>query len=423
MNHDDTARASARAQRPTSSLPPLWLFALTLAAFATGTDDMVIAGILPAVSADLSVSEATAGQLVTVYSLAYGLGAPAMAILVARFARRPVLLTATILFTLTNIGMALAPSYPALMALRVVAALAAATITPTALATVAALAPPENKGRYLSLVTAGITVALVVGVPIGTWIGGFLGWRATMVFVALLGVLAIAGMTGLPRGERSSALTLREQFAPLRRPTILGVTVALVIGGAGGMMPYIYLAPVMRQFTGGGTEALGLAIMVFGVFGVVGVLLGGRGSDFWGPGFTVTASLGSTVAMMALLAVLGATFAKGALPFTAFVVIVVVWAVGIWALTPPLQSWLLRRSSGAEGAVLALQTSGMYLGFSLSGSLGGAVLATWGPATIPLVSATLLTVSGLGFLIAFTWLARRADRTVGTAEHTVPSAP
>ncbi|WP_393915920.1 MFS transporter [Halostreptopolyspora alba] len=387
---------------------PMWLLALTLAAFATGTDDMVIAGILPLVSADLEVTEATAGQLVTVYSLTYGLGAPIMAVVAGRIPHHRLLPAVTVLFAVANVLMAFAPSYPVAMGLRVVTALAAATLVPTALVAVGRHAPAERKARYLSLVTAGITLSLVAGVPIGSWIGAALGWRATMLFVAALSLPAFVGMLWLPRHDTGPELGLRQRVAPLKRPVILGTTLALLISGAGGMMPYIYLAPLYRQLSGG-TDAVGTLIMLFGAAGFVGVLLGGRGADRWGPGRTLAAGLGTAIVMVAVLAALTTLAPAGSLPFAVLAGIVVVWAVGIWTISPPLQSWLLLRARGADSAILALNTSGMYLGFSLAGSLGGLALAAGGPEALPRASVTLLIIGGGVLLLAFTLLARREE--------------
>lgn len=386
----------------------MWLLAIIVAAFATGTDDMVIAGILPLVSADLGVTEASAGQLVTVYSLTYGIGAPVIAVVAGRMPHHRLLPAVTALFGIANLLMAFAPSFPVAMGLRVVTALAAATIVPTALVAVGRHAPADRKARYLSLVTAGITLSLVAGVPIGSWIGAALGWRATMLFVAVLSVPAIVGMLWLPRGDAGPEPPLRQRVAPLKRPVVLGTTLALLISGAGGMMPYIYLAPLYRHLSGG-TDAVGTLIMLFGVAGFVGVLLGGRGADRWGAGRTLAAGLGTAIATVGVLAVLTTVIPEGSMPFPALAGFVVVWAVGIWTLSPPLQSWLLRRARGADSAILALNTSGMYLGFSLAGSLGGLALAAGGPVALPRASVMLLVAGGVVLLVAFTRLARRED--------------
>src|SRR5699024_4267214 len=173
---------------------PLWLLALFTTSFAIGTDDMVVAGLLPEIADEFDTSEAVAGQLVTAFSLTYALGAPLMALATARFDRRRVLLAVHGVFITANVAACVAPTYELLLALRVVAALAAATISPLAYGLTAELAEPDRRGRYLGVVTAGLTVSLIVGVPIGTWIGGFVGWRQSFLLVAGLGFVAMLGV-------------------------------------------------------------------------------------------------------------------------------------------------------------------------------------------------------------------------------------
>lgn len=375
---------------------PAWLLALGLAAFATGTDDMVIAGLLPRLSSDLGVSEPAVGQLVTVYALVYGLGAPVLAVLMSHRRKRGVLIATTVLFTVANLLMAMTPGYWSLLALRVVAAGLAALIVPTALALVAELAPPERKGRWLSTVTAGITLALIAGVPLGTWVAGVAHWRATMLLVAGLTALAALGMTRLPRRgstDEGVATRLRERLAPLTSPTILTVSLAMVVAGSGGMMGYIYLAPLVAHLTGG-LDALAPLILVFGLAGFAGVILGGRGADRIGPERTLATGFGTAVAMTGVLAVLART-SPGDVPFAPLAGVTAVWAAGLWSFSPPMQAWLLPRSGGMDSAVLALNTSGMYLGFAVAGGLGGLVLTRSGAGAIPATATALLALGGV----------------------------
>lgn len=389
---------------------PLWLFALTVAAFATGTDDMVIAGLLPRLSADLDVTEPVAGQLVTGYALVFALGAPVLAVLTASTPKRPLLIASTVLFASSNLAMAWAPNYPVLLVLRMVAAALAAVIVPSALTIVAALAPARRRGRWLSTVTAGITLSLIAGVPLGTWIAGALDWRATMVFVAALSALAVAGMTRLPVVVAAERTSLRQRLAPLRNPTVLSVSVAMVIAGSGGMMGYIYLAPLFGHLSRS-PSLLAALIAVYGLAGFAGVLLGGRGADTLGAGRTLLIGFGASSAMLAVLALLAALVAPGSVGFGVLAAVTVVWAAGLWSFSPTMQHWLLSRAAGMEAAVLALNTSGMYLGFALAGALGGLVLARWGAPAIPIAATVLLVLGGLVLAASMT-ATGRGERSV-----------
>ncbi|MFX4273942.1 MFS transporter [Propionibacteriaceae bacterium Y1685] len=387
-----------------ASMPPLWLLALTLAAFATGTDDMVIAGLLPWISHDLTVTEAVAGQLVTGYALVYALGAPLLAVLTARLPRRRLLIGSTLTFAGVNLLMAVAPSYAMLFVLRLVAAGLAAVIVPTALSMVASLAPDERRGRWLSTVTAGITLALIAGVPLGAWIAVVLDWRATMVFVAVLAAIAALGMTRLRPIPTERAASLCARLAPLTRPAIWAPSAAMVVAGAGGMMGYIYLAPMFAQL-GVGPELIALVILVYGLAGFGGVLLGGRGADSLGSLRTLILGSGVATVMIIVLAILAAT--GTAVPLPVLLVITAVWAVGLWSFSPPMQTWLLSRAQGMDGAVLALNTSGMYLGFALAGLIGGVVLSVGGSALLPAGSAVLLATGGVLMAASIVWIDRR----------------
>jgi hypothetical protein len=189
------------------------VFWLALAAFAIGTEAFVIAGLLPVVSADLQISVAATGQLVTAYALAYALGSPILAVAFNNFDRRDVLTLALSGFIAANLLAVASTSFPLLLASRVLMAMGAALCTPTAIGVAVALASPERRGRAVALVTSGITVATVIGVPFGTMVGNQFGWRATFVMVAALGAVALAGVLyGVPRGLPNSTATLGERL-------------------------------------------------------------------------------------------------------------------------------------------------------------------------------------------------------------------
>ncbi|WEV25171.1 MFS transporter [Streptomyces sp. 71268] len=402
---------TARAGQTSTGAPISRVLPLALATFAAGTDDMVIAGVLPDIAADLHVSEANAGQLVTAFALTYGIGTPLVAVLTARFPRRGVLLGGLGAFVALNLLASLAPSYGALLALRVLAAVAAAAITPAALAMAATMAPDHRRGRYLGLVIGGLTVSLVAGVPLGTWIGGGHGWRATMLFVAGLGALAWCGALAVPRTLADGADTgpgggatgagaergagLRGRLAPLRQRPVLGVLLMIVVAASGGMMQMTYVFPVLRAAGHGiGHDDVALTITLMGCAGAVAAWLGGRGADQWGPRPTVVAAeLGHGAALLAVAALAWA----GDMPYAAIASAMMLVALFAWSLTPPLQMLLLTLAPGAGMEVLALQTSALFLGASLGGVLGGLLLAHGSAAAIPLAGG-LLQFAGLALL-------------------------
>ena len=357
------------------------------ASFAAGTGDMVIAGILPALAAGLRVSETAAGQLVTAYAVAYGCGTVLVAALTGGMPRRRVVTWGLAAFTVVNAAAAVVSSFGVLLVLRVLAGLAAAACTPAAVAIAAEVAPEERRGRYLALVTGGLTVALVAGVPAGTWLGGEYGWRSTMVFVALLGAVSLAGAAGVPFMPAPPSLGLRRRLAPLAVPAVARLLAATVVSGIGGMMMLTYLFPVLREAGGVGHQQMTALFTLYGVAGTAAAWLGGRGADRWGPYRTLVAALaGYGVTLWAAAALTMA----GGVPSAVLGVVVVLLALAAWAINPPLQSMMYGFARGAAAEAMALATAALFTGASLGGAMGGILLDGWGPAAIPLAGGVLL---------------------------------
>lgn len=384
------ATTETRASSPSGTGSILRVLPLALACFATGTDDMVIAGILPEVAGDLSVSESAAGQLVTAFALTFGLGTPVLAVLTARWPRRAVLAAGLGAFVVLNLLAAVAPTYGSLLVLRILAGLAAALTTPAAIATAAMVAPEDRRGRYLAVVTTGTTASLVLGVPLGTWIGGSAGWRATMVFVALLGVLAMVGTFAVPRVATGPAERLGRRLAPLRTPAVLRMMAMLVVAGTGGMMTLTYLFPLLRAAGDVDYRQMTVLFTVFGVAGAFAAILGGRASDRFGPYRTlVTAELGHAI-LLWLMA--GMAWFSG-MPLLALAIAVVPLALAAWSLMPPIQTMLYTFAPGSGAEAVGLSMSGLYVGASLGGALGGVLLAQFGAYAIGLVGGTLQLIA------------------------------
>ncbi|MER7012491.1 MFS transporter [Saccharopolyspora sp. NPDC000359] len=371
---------------------PSWLYVLFLALLATATDEFIIAGVLPGIADDLGVEVSAAGQLVTVFAVVYAVGAPSLAVICERFPRRPVMVSALGVFALANAAAAVAPGYWWLMAARVAAALAAAVIASAAFATAGAGAPPQEQGRYLAVVTAGMTAALFTGVPLGTWLGGAVGWRATFWLIAGVGLVAMAGLlTTAPRIPGGRAAPLRERLAPLGDLGVLRLVLVTFLAASGGLMFYTYLAAYAREVADGSSAVLTLLLFLVGIAGLVGALLAGRITDAWGPRRSLRIVLGGHAASLVLAAALvfsgaGSTFLLS--------VVIGCWALFAWGLTPPVQgSILLAAGPGAGMTALALNISGLYLGTGVAGAVGGVVINTAGIPYLPVAAAILMALS------------------------------
>src|SRR6266702_2124469 len=224
------------------------VFWLAVAAFAIGTEAFVIAGLLPTIAADLQISVPAAGQLVSLYALTYAVGSPILAVTLNNIDRRTVLTLALSTFIAGNLLAVVASGFALLIASRMLMALGAGLCMPTALGVSVAVASPERRGRAVALVTSGLTIATVVGVPLGNLIGSLFVWRATFAMVALLGAIALAGLLfGLPRGLPRTTATIGQRLAVARNSEVLYALATTMLWGAGGFTVFTYLSIPLKN--------------------------------------------------------------------------------------------------------------------------------------------------------------------------------
>ena len=362
---------------------------LAIATFAVGTDAFVVAGILPEIAADLRVTVAQAGQLVTVFALASALLAPLLAAATGAWPRRRVLLATLGVFVLGNVATAVAPMFGLVLASRVLGAAGAALTTPTASATAAALVPASRRAKAIALATAGLTVATALGAPLGTAVGAALGWRGTLWFVAAVGVVAAGCVAALvPEPPRPPALTLRARLAPLDDRRVVGLVSTTLLLFVGVYVIYTYLSVIFAGATGSDGRLIAVLLLVLGVAGTAGNLLAGHLADRIGPR-AVVGLAGAALVVIALLAVpAGSTL-------TAAVVLSALYGLAAFSITTPQQHRLISlRPSGAP-LLLSLNASFLYLAISVAGGIGGAAIAWLGSGWLGAVAAVFLLL-GLG---------------------------
>ncbi|SIO84454.1 MFS transporter [Nocardiopsis sp. JB363] len=387
--------------------PPLWLLALTLAAFTVQTDDFVIIGVLPALASDTGVSETAAGQLVTVYSLVYALTAPLWALALARTPRRRALVSALVVFVLANLAVLAVEDHSTLMVLRVVAALAAAVVLPLALAVASTRAPEGERGRYLATVMIGLTGAVLSGVPAGTWIGAVAGWRATFVFCGLLGLIALVLiLCALPGNDPVPEETGgRASGRPRLDPVVTGLLVVTVLVVAGNLGFQTYLAPFLAGLSEVEPRGLALLLAASGVGGVLGTRYSGRLMDRSGPRRALLLAGGGFCLTMVVFALL---WPLAPVPVAVTGALLMCWSSAAWAMPPTLQALVLDRvAADAATRVLAVLSSAVYVGAALGGVVGGAAIAH-GAGLVPAIAAL---VAGTGLALALPLLASVRNRS------------
>ncbi|MEA9555157.1 MFS transporter [Xanthomonas nasturtii] len=375
-----------------SRLPPA-LLALTIGAFGIGTTEFVIMGLLQQVATDLDVSLTAAGLLISGYALGVSIGAPVLTLLSARWPRKAVLVSLMVVFTLGNLACALAPDYASLMVARVLTSLAHGTFFGVGAVVATSLVPPERRASAISLMFAGLTVATLLGVPAGAWLGLQLGWRATFWAVTVIGVLATAAVAlWVPAAAGAAApVSWRQEVAVLRRGQVLLALAMTVLGYAGVFAVFTYIQPLLVQVTGFAQAAVSPVLLVFGVGMIVGNLLGGRLADRR----ATAALLGTLATLVAVLATMGLALHNK----TAMVVVVGLLGVAAFATVAPLQLRVLEHARGAgQNLASSLNIAAFNLGNALGAWLGGVAIATHaGLVATPWVAALL---SAVGLVIA-----------------------
>ncbi|GGY16586.1 MFS transporter [Massilia dura] len=264
---------------------PIALLALTISAFAIGTTEFVIVGLLPTMAADLHVTLPSAGLLVSLYALGVAIGAPVLTALTGKVPRKLLLLALMVLFTAGNLLAWQAPGYESLVAARILTGLAHGVFFSIGSTIATSLVPKEKAASAIAIMFTGLTVALVTGVPLGTFIGQHFGWRETFLAVSALGVVAFIGsLLFVPTDiQHTKPASLLAQVQVLAQPRLLLVYAMTAVGYGGSFIAFTFLAPILQQVAGFGESAVGLVMLVYGVSVAFGNIWGGRLADRRGP--------------------------------------------------------------------------------------------------------------------------------------------
>ena len=368
---------------------PVALYALAAGAFGIGTTEFVIMGLLMQVAADLKVSIATAGLLISGYALGVFVGAPVLTVATSRMPRKTVLIGLMAIFTLGNLCCALAPNYTLLLLARVVTALAHGTFFGVGAVVATGLVAADRRASAISIMFTGLTIATLLGVPAGAWLGLHFGWRSTFWAVAAIGVVAMIVIAALvPAGRDNSAgIALRDELRAIANPAVLLGLLMTVFGFAGVFTVFTYIQPILTEVTGFAESAVSPILLVFGIGLIAGNLLGGKLADRK----LMPALLLTLVVLIAVLGVM--TFALHNKVLT--VAFVGLLGVAAFATVPPLQLWVLHKANDAQSLASSLNIGAFNLGNALGAWLGGVVVAR-GPGLGALTwVAALVTLAGL----------------------------
>ncbi|MFF4345204.1 MFS transporter [Kitasatospora sp. NPDC001540] len=379
---------------------PLALLALAIGAFGIGTTEFVIMGLLPEVASDFGVGIPTAGLLVTGYAFGVVVGAPLMTVLGTRISRKRMLMLLMGLFVAGNLLSAFAPGFGAMLAGRIVASLAHGAFFGIGSVVAAELVAPEKKAGAIATMFTGLTVANVVGVPLGTFVGQQVGWRTTFAAVAALGVVGLLGIAKLvPELPRPEGAHLRRELAAFKNVQVVLAMGMTVLGFGGVFAAITYIKPMMTEVAGFSEGSVTWLLVLLGTGMFLGNLLGGRFADRRLMPMLFT-TLGALAVVLALFTVTARNEA------TAAVTLLLIGALG-FATVPPLQKRVLDQAHGAPTLASAVNIGAFNLGNALAAWLGGAVISAGYGYTAPNWVGALLAASALVLALVSAALERR----------------
>lgn len=379
---------------------PIALLALTLSAFAIGTTEFVIVGLLPTIAADLGVSLPSAGLLVSLYALGVAIGAPVLTALTGKVPRKLLLLSLMVLFTLGNLLAWQAPGYESLVIARIVTGLAHGVFFSIGATIATSLVPKEKAASAIAIMFTGLTVALVTGVPLGTFIGQHFGWRETFLAVSALGLIAFIGsLLFVPQNiQHSKPASLLQQLRVLKQPRLLLVYAMTAIGYGGTFTAFTFLAPILQDIAGFSAGSVSLVLLVYGVSVAVGNIWGGKLADKHGPisALKIIFLLLAAVLFMLTFTAHNQWLALGT---------VLLWGAVAFGNVPGLQLYVVRQaehfSPQAVDVASGLNIAAFNLGIA-GGAWGGGLIVThlglihtaWIGALVVLLALALTTWSG-----------------------------
>ena len=379
---------------------PLALFALTLSAFAIGTTEFVIVGLIPTMALDLNVSLPSAGLLVSLYALGVAIGAPVLTALTGNWPRKTVLLSVMALFVSGNLLAWQAPGYGSLVTARILTGLAHGVFFSIGSTIATGLVSKEKAASAIAIMFTGLTVALVTGVPLGTYIGQSFGWQSTFLTVAILGFIALIGSALLVPNNlaQAPASKLSAQLKVLTQPRLLLVYLITTLGYGGTFVAFTYLAPILEDVTGFDANKISLIMLVYGVSVAFGNITGGKMADKMGP---VKALQWIFIGLAAVLVLFSMTAYNPVLA----ILTILVWGAFAFGNVPGLQVYVVsiaeKTVPDAVDVASGLNIAAFNVGIALGAWGGGHIVARgdvmdtpWIGALIVLLALALTTYSG-----------------------------
>jgi predicted MFS family arabinose efflux permease len=369
----------------------LTLSLLAVGTFAIGTDGFILSGILPKVASSLSVSTATAGQLLTIFTIVYAIAAPVLAAVLSDVKRRALLVGALALFVVANLIGAFAGAFWVMACARVLAALGAAAYLGPAVAVAASVVPREFRGRAYAVVVAGLSVATALGLPLGSLVGQLVSWRLTLLLVALIALLALGGLAvALPETPQPPAASLAARVRAVSSRPMVAAFGANMFVAAGAYGIFAYIAPITSSATTLTGAWLTFVLHAWGVTALPANILGGRWSDQYSAPRVFRWGVVMVIATLALFGLITTVAPRTAGVTTAlFLLAVIALSAGCWGLQPAQANRIMELAPGAPQVAVSFSSSATYLGVSIGTAVQGLVLSEWSFRAIGWIGALL----------------------------------
>lgn len=371
------------------------IYLLALGAFVVGTVEFVVSGVLDIIARDLQVSISIAGQLVTVYALFHALGAWILVGLTSKIQRKKVLLYSMVAFIVGNIIAFLSLSFGMLVFSRLVLAMSGGLYFVVATNYSAKLASPGRQGSAIATVITGFTLALVVGVPLGTLIAAYMDWHNVFIIIAGIAFLNLILLYKfIPNMEGSAALSLKQQFLIIRDSKVITGLLTTVFWILGYTMVFAYIAPILSSIAHFSVEMVSTSLLILGIFAFIGSRVGGYAVDRWGPLRIIPISLIVHSAALFILPIsAGST--------TGIFLTLMVWGTAAWITTPANQFYLITLKPKSSEIVLSYNTAVMNLGMTLGAGLGGLIVEYSSLRNLGWISAVILVLALIIAIISF----------------------
>ena len=383
---------------------PIALFALTISAFAIGTTEFVIVGLIPTIANDLNVSLPSAGLLVSLYALGVAIGAPVLTALTGKWNRKNLLLALMLLFTIGNIVAYYSPNYESLIIARILTGLAHGVFFSIGSTIATSLVSKDKEASAIAIMFTGLTVALVTGVPLGTFIGQEFGWRFTFLAVSALGLISLLGSYILiPNNLKESIPTkISQQISVLTNPRLVLVYLITALGYGGTFIAFTYLVPILEQITGFDSKMVAILLLVYGISVAIGNIWGGKLADRLGP-------IQALYRIFIGLALVLVTFSFTATnPYLA-VATILVWGAFAFGNVPGLQVYVVQlakeHAPHAVDTASGLNIAAFNVGIAFGAWSGGLIVENYSLINTPWIGAIVVLIA-----LALTYFSGMLDK-------------